>query len=184
MAIFCVRDGDTAAACGFNTPLKKVERPVPKSNVPLYSPTGTAGVVLNNKTGKMETELPLPPAEPIQRIIPDSNAPLFFSQYLSDPEVKKALYEKKPWMTQDMKKANIIGKYLSQPDNRFFSDHFKSIEPQKPRVYILFSQLPAALRAWYKTNYTKIKSGSESRVKCAGRHYGIDIDDRWFEEPF
>ena len=69
MAIFCVADGDTSGAEGFNQPLKKVERVTPADNVPLYSKTGTAGVVLNNRTGKMETQLPLP-QDSAQKILP------------------------------------------------------------------------------------------------------------------
>lgn len=69
MAIFCVKDGDTSGSDGFNRPLKKVERAAPTNTIPQYSHTGTKGVVLNNRTGKMETQLPLP-EDSAQKILP------------------------------------------------------------------------------------------------------------------
>ena len=60
MTLYCVRDGDSANdAKGWNTPLKKVEKPAPvPSRKEQYISTPTPGVVIDSQTGKMETQIP------------------------------------------------------------------------------------------------------------------------------
>lgn len=134
MTIFCVADGDTSGAEGFNQPLKKVEKRILGKQVPLYSPTGTDGVVLNNRTGKMETQLPLP-EDYAQKILPIPFQPL----YLYDPEVKRELEEKQLQMRADMDAANFIGSCMNVPrregksvlQNKIFSDYLEGMKAKE-----------------------------------------------------
>lgn len=78
MTIFCVRDGDSSPAEGWNKPLEKVEKPKPP--VPDYVPTETPGIVRNTKTGGLETNFPEPPALSRPSGIPEEWRSLEFTQ--------------------------------------------------------------------------------------------------------